>query len=149
VTEKSTGQPANIAEFNTIVGLVFAQLYERFPIAIESLDRDKIASAMNVPPGEWSTYLLPSGRPFTEVLGHSLTWLSDEGYLRSRGSTTYQLVALTQKGLATMNAVPQGLSASVGTSLVMAAGGSGQNWSGIGDLVGGVIGGFTKSMGGS
>ena len=60
MTDDSTRPPANIAEFNAIVGLVFAQLYERFPIAIESLDRDKIASAMNVPPGEWSAYLLPS-----------------------------------------------------------------------------------------
>ena len=38
------GPPANIAEFNTIVGLVFAQLYERFPVPIEHLQlADKAA----------------------------------------------------------------------------------------------------------
>jgi hypothetical protein len=58
-------------------------------------------------------------------------------------------VTLTQKGLAALNAVPEGLSATVGSSLVKATSGAGQNYSGIGDLIGGVIGGFTKSISGS
>ena len=55
-------------------------------------------------------------------------------------------VMLTEKGLAALNATPQGLSATVGSSLVKAASEAGSNWSGIGDLVGGALGGFTKSI---
>jgi hypothetical protein len=146
MTAISSSPPANIAEFNTIVGLLFAQLYERFPIPIEHIQRQLIASGMGVSTATWETHILPSGRPFSEVLASSLNWLTEEGYIRSRGPGSYEEVALTQKALAALNAVPQGLSASVGTSLVMATGGSGQNWSGIGDLVGGVIGGFTKTI---
>jgi hypothetical protein len=61
---------SNIGEFNTI-GLVFAQQYENFPVPVEHLERGAIASAMGVSSSEWSTGVLPSGRPFTEVLGHS------------------------------------------------------------------------------
>jgi hypothetical protein len=41
------------------------------------------------------------------------------------------------------------LSATVGSSLVKATSETGRNWSAIGDLVGGVIGGYQKSMTGS
>lgn len=149
MTDRDAAPPANIAEFNTIVGLLFAQLYERFPTPIEHIQRQSIASAMGVSSGAWETHILPSGRPFSEVLANSLNWLTEEGYIRLRGPGSYEGVALTQKALAALNAVPLGLSASVGSSLVMATGGSAQNWSGIGDLVGGVIGGFTKSVTGS
>lgn len=150
MADAKTSPPANIAEFNAIAGLVFAQLYERFPMPIEHIQRKSIAEAMGVATGTWETHVLPSGRSFSEVLAASLNWLTEEGYIRSEGPGSYERVALTRKGLEALNAVPQGLSASVGTSLVMAAGGgSGHNWSHVGDLVGGVIGGFTRSMSGS
>jgi hypothetical protein len=57
---------------------------------------------------------------------------------------------LTEKGMAALNAVPRGLSTTIGTSLVQAVTGeSPKNWSGVGDLVGGFFGGLTKSMSGS
>lgn len=145
MTDGSTRQPANISEFNTIIGIVFAQLYESFPVPADLHNRQAIASAMGVS----SADALPSGRPFDEMLVHSMNWLSMEGYVRSAGLTPYEQLTLTQKGLAALNAVPQGLSVTVGTSLVQATSGSERNWSGIGDLVGGVIGGFTKSVSGS
>jgi hypothetical protein len=57
------------------------------------------------------------GRPFAEVFAHSLNWLSNEGYVRSAGSLAYEKVTLTTKGLAALNAVPQGPSATIGSTL--------------------------------
>ena len=144
VSDDRAGVPPNIAEFNSIAGHVFAQLYDSFPTPIGRLNDLLIARAMEVSSGA----TLPSGKKFDDVLRHSVGWLSDEGYIRSGGLTPYDNLTLTKKGLAALNAVPEGLSATVGSSLVKATGGSRQNWSGIGDLVGGVIGGFTKSISG-
>jgi hypothetical protein len=142
--DSTTPPPANISEFNTITGLVFSQLYGQFPVSVD-LDQGAIASAMGaVSP---STQVLQSGRQFTEVFAHSLNWLSNEGYVRSAGPLAYEKVTLTTKGLAVLNAVPQGLSVTVGTTLATNA--SVGNWSGVGDLIGGVIGGFAKSVSGS
>jgi hypothetical protein len=81
------------------------------------------------------------------VFVHSLNWLSNEGYVRSAGPLPYEQVTLTTKGLAAPNAVPQGLSTTIGSTLATNA--SAGNWPGVGDLVGGIIGGFTKSISGS
>jgi hypothetical protein len=43
--------PPNIVEFNTIAGLIFAQLYKVFPIVVDRIDREAIATAMGVPSG--------------------------------------------------------------------------------------------------
>jgi hypothetical protein len=91
-----------------------------------------------------SSSQLQSGRPFTDVFVHSLKWLSDEGYVRSAGILPYEQVALTAKGLATLSAIPQGLSTTVGSTLATNA--SSRDWSGVDDLVGGIIGGFSKSI---
>jgi hypothetical protein len=136
--------PANISEFTTITGLVFAQLYGQFPVAVD-LDRAAIESAMGT--ASSSSNVLQSGRPFTEVFVHSLNWLSNEGYVRSAGLLPYEKVTLTTKGLATLNAIPQGLSTTIGSTLATNA--SAGNWSSVGDLVGGIIGGVTKSIAGS
>jgi hypothetical protein len=141
MTNKTPSPPINIGEFNSIAGLIFAQLYESFPLAVATLNSRAIERAM-----EMSSGCLASGRSFDDVLRHSVAWLYDEGYIRSNGLTAYEGMTLTQKGLAALNAVPQGLSATVGSSLVEATSDSGRNWSGVGDLVGGVIGGFTKSI---
>lgn len=143
MTKDSTNPPANVSEFNTITGLVFSQLYGQFPVSVD-LDQGAIASAMSVPS---STHALQSGRPFTQVFAHTLNWLSNEGYVRSAGPLVHENVTLTTKGLATLNAVPQGLSASVGSTLATNA--SAGNWSSVGDLVGGIIGGVTKTLAGS
>lgn len=92
-----------------------------------------------------STNVLQSGRPFTDVFVHSLAWLSNEGYVRSAGPLPYENVTLTTKGLATLNAVPQGLSTTIGSTLATTV--SANDWSGVGGLIGGIIGGVTKTMG--
>lgn len=144
-TKDSTNPPpANISEFNTITGLVFSQLYGQFPVSVD-LDQGAIASAMGAVSS--STPGLQSGRQFTEVLAHSLKWLSDEGYVRSAGPLAYEKVTLTTKGLAVLNAVPQGLSVTIGSTIATNA--SAGNLSSVGELVGGLIGGFAKSVSGS
>ena len=58
-----------------------------------------------------------------------------------------QEVYLTTKGLAAMNAVPFGFKEAVGAELRrVAERSSGIDLGRIGDLIGGVIGGFTKSV---
>ncbi len=64
MTDSSSSPPANIAEFNLIVGLIFAQLYEAFPVLLPLIDRDAIAKVMGVEPGMWAAHKLPSGRSF-------------------------------------------------------------------------------------
>jgi hypothetical protein len=56
-------------------------------------------------------------------------------------------VTLSVKGLAALNAIPDGLKESVGSELTKAADkGWGSGLGSIGDLIGGIIGGATKSM---
>jgi hypothetical protein len=140
--------PPNIQEFNTIAGLIFAQLHRAFPI-VEDIDRKGIAKAMGVVGDDWSKHELPSGRSFNDMLAGTIGWLKAEGFTKVYGAHPAERVLLTEKGLAAMNAVPSGLKESLGTELRKAAeGGSTSNpdLSRIGDLIGGVFGGLTKSI---
>jgi hypothetical protein len=138
--------PSNIQEFNTIIGLIFAQLYKALPL-IEDIDRAGIAKAMGVACNDWSKHQLPSGRSFNDVLAHTIGWLNAEGYIRAYGDHPAQRVMLTTKGLAAMNAVPFGLQESLGTELRKAVETPNFDLSRIGDLIGGIFGGYTKSIG--
>jgi hypothetical protein len=145
ITDSSTKTPANIAEFNQIAGLVFAQLYQQFPSYIH-IDRNAIAEALGAKRDDWD-HRLPSGKIVGDQITSTIGWLNHQGYTFSfGGGHPAEHVVLAQKGLAALNAVPEGLSVTVGSSLVSAAGETGRDWSKIGDLVGGAIGGFTKSM---
>jgi hypothetical protein len=144
MTEDLKAPPPNISEFTTITGLVFTELYKQFPVAV-NLDRAAIESAMGA--ASSSSHVLQSGSLFTDVFVHSLNWLFNEGYVRSTGPLAHEQVTLTTKGLAALNAVPQGLSTTIGSTLATNA--SAGNWSSVGDLVGGIIGGITKSIAGS
>jgi hypothetical protein len=140
--------PPHIQEFNTIAGLIFAQLYRTFP-GIENIDRDGIARAIGVQGTDWSAHKLPSGRSFSETLSFTIGWLNAEGFTRAYGTHPAERVSLTTKGLMAMSAVPSRLQATVGGELTKAveqAPASGPNLSAIGDLIGGVFGGFFKSL---
>jgi hypothetical protein len=140
--------PPNIHEFNIIVGLIFAQLYKAFP-AVEDIDKAGIAKAMGVA-GDWSWHKLPSGRSFNEMLSYTIGWLNAEDFIKAYGGHPAANVLLTTKGLTAMNAVPSGLKDSLGTELrkaVEQSSTSNYNFSNIGDLIGGIFGGFTKSIG--
>jgi hypothetical protein len=138
--------PANVEEFNTIAGLIFAQLYRAFP-GVEDIDRESIAKAMGVVGKDWSAHKLPSGRSFSEMMMFTNNWLASEGYIRALGFHSAEKVMLTEKGLSAMKAVPDGLKDSLGTELRKATERGTFNASSIGDLVGGVIGGAIKSLG--
>jgi len=130
-----TDAPANVEEFNKIAALIFAQLYRAFPVSVD-IDMGGIAKAMDVQ-GDVRHFKLASGRNFQEILIYTIEWLSREGYTRPAGLT------LTEKGLSAMNRVPSGLKQSVGTALVQQGS---SNLGGIGDLIGGIFGGITKSL---
>jgi hypothetical protein len=68
--------PSNIREFNEIAGVIFARLYQAFPVSL-NLDRNWIAQSL----GHQMSDKLPSGRPFNEVLIHTGHWLLTEGFI--------------------------------------------------------------------
>jgi hypothetical protein len=142
--------PLNVQEFNQVAGLIFAQLYRAFPGAVD-INRAGIAEAMGVVGSDWGNHKLPSGQSFNDMLDYSIFWLRSEGYTRVAGLRDMRFVSLTEKGLAAMNAVPSWLKGSVGNELTKATEqgpASKLDLSAIGDLVGSVIGGFTKSVAG-
>jgi hypothetical protein len=140
--------PPNINEFNQIAALVFAQLYRAFPV-VADIDREAIAKALGVSEENWANHMLPSGRSFNDMLSGTIGWLMADNYTIGYGSSPSQSVMLTTKGLQVMNAVPSPLKETVGTELRKATETSSGPFdlSKIGDLIGGVIGGFTKSIG--
>ena len=144
----------NIDEFNQIAALVFAQLYREFPVVVD-IDQGAIAKAFGVSEGTWGNHMLPSGRSFNVVLSGTIGWLRVEGYIVGFGAIPISSVVLTTKGLKAMHAVPSPLKeiigpvGTVGTELRNAT----ETRSGVldlsklGDLIGGVLGGYTKSLG--
>jgi hypothetical protein len=155
--EMADESPKRIDHFNTIVGLIFAQLYENFPVPT-GLDEGAIADAMgvekSVPPGVDSSRklynfgALPSGDNFYSILNASRQWLRDEGFIRAGGEWATVDLVLTSKALAVMSSTPAGVSSdkpggTLGSQIVGAAKGAGKTASNaaIGDLVGQVIGG--------
>ena len=134
-------------EFNQIAGLIFAQLYDAFPVA-EDIDKARLAKATGADAMDWPAHVLPSGRTLNEMVAHTIGWLNRERYISAYGGHPAERVVLTTKGLAAMNATPIELNRSVGTELREAAGKAGSmNLSAVGDLIGGVFGGFAKSLG--
>jgi hypothetical protein len=139
----------NITEFNTIAGLIFAQLYDAFPLP-EDIDRPGIAEAMGANRADWPQHILPSARTMNHVMAYTIGWLKDEGYIRKYAHhSAAGAMVLSEKALRAMNATPSELNRPVGLELKNAAGSGGSpNLSAIGDLIGGIFGGYTKSLGG-
>ena len=139
--------PPNIKEFNTIAGLIFAQLYDAFP-AVINVEAMAVARAMGIEGEAWNGHVLPSGQSFMAAFSNTIGWLGDEDFTRYRGGSPEEGVRLTSKGLAAMNVVPLGLKQSVGTALAQSAQKGSVDFSRVGDLIGGTIAGFTKRIGG-
>ena len=138
--------PLNILEFNQITGLIFAQLYEAFPIA-EDIDKARVAKAMGADNQNWPTHVLKSGLTLNDMIAHTIGWLNREGFINANGSHPAERVVLTTKGLTAMNVTPAELKHSIGTELKQVAGkGGSANLSAVGDLIGGFFGGFAKSL---
>jgi hypothetical protein len=118
--------PPNIKEFNEIATAVFAQLYIEHPLP-KALKADEIAGIIGASPTE----NLKSGRTFDVVFRHTLQWLWDEGYIKSRAGRVLDDPSwLSDKALYGMNVVPPALQAAgskvpalpkaVGTTIVEA-----------------------------
>jgi hypothetical protein len=146
-TAPAVPEPANIQEFNQIAALVFAQLYKAFPDLV-NINRPAIAVAMGAEEQNWNSYVLASGRSAQAVISLTVGWLASEGYTKFFGDHPADRVMLTTRGLAAMNAMPSGLGQTVGTALVRATQGDAFDRSKIGDLIGGVIAGIAKQIGG-
>ena len=145
-----TDTPKRIDHFNTIVGLIFAQLYENFPIP-QDIDDSAIADAMGVQyaqrssdPPIYDFDTLPNGDGFEWMMMAAMAWLVEEGFVRRDTEISSSEPVLTAKALAVMNATPPGLAGgkSIGSQLSDAAKGAGRTASNaaIGDLVGQAIG---------
>ena len=139
--------PANIEEFNTIAGLVFAQLYKAFPVRLDLLDRQAIASAMGIDPSNWPLHPLPSGQTFGTMMAYTLSWLVNEGYINAAGAHPAERVTLSEKGLVALNAMPSGLKQSIGAKLTEVAADTSSPGvaSKIAEIMGSFAGSFTRS----
>lgn len=150
----------NLEYFNTMVGLIFEQIYSEFPIPID-IDERAIAEAMgigvidstpaNVPVDGIRTInfdMLPNGVPFRKVLYPTLKWLQSEGFITSAGSQASHNVVLTAKALLAMNASPDVLGPSLGQKLTGVVKGAGTEGGRavIAETVGQIMGAVMKSM---
>jgi hypothetical protein len=127
--------PTNIEQFNRISALVFARLYQAFPNLVD-IDMTEIAKAVGIAD--------------VSALKPTLTWLARNDYTKVTDlNNPWRQITLSDKGLTAMNEKPEGLKQTVGTTIVNAAGGAQlPGLSGIGEAVGGVIGGVIKSLSG-
>jgi hypothetical protein len=73
MSDQPAGPPANVTEFNQIVGLVFAQLYAQFPTHID-VDQSAIAKALGAEGADWN-HQLPSGKTVGQQISNTLGWL--------------------------------------------------------------------------
>ena len=140
--------PPNISEFTTLTALVFAKLYPAFPVPV-LLDKQAFAKAMGVPDADLNSlgsYTFQSGITFMSLWVHTIHWLSAEGFTRTSDPFQQEQLTLTLQGFRALNAVPPGLQQTIGTAVV--EGGRAGDLSKIGGLVGGILGGFTKTIAG-
>lgn len=122
----------NIERFDEITGMVFAHLYQSFPIPTD-LGAEFIGlniSPVTTIPEKGAPYggvydLSAEERKNFDIFIHSLHWLSKAGYIdvSDSGSTTFYGVTLTAKGLEILKATPSSLdnAPSIGQQLITAA----------------------------
>jgi hypothetical protein len=148
----------NIENFNAISGLIFAQLYARFPMK-EDLDEVAIAKALGVEiidasAPDWSGPKLYNfgevspGLPLRKMLWAACTWLRDERFIRAEGEFADREMVLTTKALTAMNAHPKSLDGTLGKRLQSAAKSAGTEAGkkAISETVGQIIGAAAKSF---
>ncbi|HEV7345793.1 MAG TPA: hypothetical protein VGN60_09215 [Devosia sp.] len=144
---------SNIETFNTLVGLIFGQLYEAFPVPV-GLNTDEIAQTLGVQGytvreiltgrdivAEWGE--LMDGSAFWSFYSSALSWLCEEGLIRQVEPYEY---VLTSAALTALNARPDALKEPLGRRLAGAAGSAASEAgrAAIGEVVGQVIGGVFK-----
>lgn len=139
----------NVELFNTLVGLVFDQLYRSFPIPAR-LDTDMIAKGMDVVGYATSDTIMPgqtivsdwgmlSQTSFWHIYKGSLDWLEAESFIRE---VEHEEWVLTASALSALNSRPASLSAPIGKRLadVATQAGTEAGRAAISELVGQLIG---------
>lgn len=99
--------PPNIARFNRTVLGVLAYLYEHFPKPVKVNLVEMTSSLFPDDEDTHTEFWTTMGG-----LGHSITWLAEEGILRFEKcdlNGDFHGVRLTHKGLTAMGAVPKAL----------------------------------------
>jgi hypothetical protein len=143
--------PPNVREFNEITAVIFARLFNAFPIP-SNIPPDKVADELGLADRQQE---MPSGWTFNKVFVSTLDWLIAEGFVRPSGPLNIDGVVLTTKGMAAMNAVPPSLSRPLGSELAEATKeasteeGKTRISQMMGDFWGSFIGSLTKSISGS
>lgn len=146
----------NIDRFNTLVGLIFDELYRKFPLTTD-IDIEKCAQSFDVIVTIQATYprrifgTFPESNVKFEAFFYATTrWLYQEGFTRLKDeAVSSNEVVLTAKALTALNAIPDALGhKSLGNKLgdLAKETGSKAASSAWGEIVGQVIGGITKSI---
>lgn len=143
--------PKNIELFNQLVGLIFADLYEHFPLPIGTLNAVRYAKNFGIEVKELN------GEPFFDrdtipdtdvkfsfLFSSTKTWLFDEGFIA--GDNAYQpdlrWAVLTSKALLALNMMPASLKKPLGEELkdALKDAGTEAGKAAIGETVGRIIG---------
>jgi hypothetical protein len=97
---------SNIDKFDEYTALVFARLYETFPIRVNLFDHDVIPDTWK--DGKFNPEAYDSD---SELVRATIIWLKEAGYIDGRISNLGLFEAvLTSKGLEVLKAVPSSLS---------------------------------------
>jgi hypothetical protein len=126
----------NIQEFNEITAIILAELYKTHPHPA-TIDPAEVAKQLGVSPSDQ----MPSGKTFTDMFVHTLTWLANEGFVSRHGSIAPYRSNLTARTLA-------GLKNDLGSQLVDATrnGSSHDGKVALAEMVGSFFGSFTGSI---
>ena len=110
--------PSDMADFQTAIGAVLAQLYDGWPMPI-SIDRAAVARTL-ARSEDRSTATLRSGRPLEEFLDQVIAWLQEQGLTSHEGSTPWDKVGLSGKALLALNRSERGSGETFGEQLSQA-----------------------------
>lgn len=140
--------------FNLIVGVIFVELGESFPVPID-IDQGKIADIIGISktlrcelPLIYDYGDLSNGDSFLQILWYTLGWLRDEGFIRAEGDIATRDVVLTKLAHTVLNTTPDVLTPTLGSKLAgvtKKAGGEAAK-AAIAELVGQAVGSFTKAV---
>lgn len=137
--------PANIDHFNTMVAVIFSDLYAEFPISTDIPVEAYAERAF----GSDARSLLISSRPTTYWVLETLKFLRAEGFIAT-GENVLRDVRLTSKALVSLNAVPDSLykKETIGSRLSGIAAGAGTEAGRetIAQTIGAIFGAALKSM---
>lgn len=153
------GMDANFDAFNQVVGLIFDQLYRKFPLATE-IDYEEIATKLAVPvepyrppPGFITIRTqiygeVAPGMNMEEFVDEAVSFLAEEGFLQRPERKS---VRLSAKALTLLNAPLPGLEQAAGVQIVemSKAVGTQAGKAALSEVVGQLIGAAARGFAGS